>query len=315
MPDTPEQQAAEAAPVQIVAETRNLRAQPFIPGDDQINTGKAWDDWIEEIEQEFRYFRITDPLDEKDALIIYGGKEIARLEKSLPDPTDGLNDYDKLRKKLNDYFTPNKNKQYARYLFLKMKPTHGETTVAYAARLREKGNEGEFGTNCDDRILEHLIQTTPNRTLTQKAINKKLNLTQFLTEAAEMEDTSLQVSGMKIPEDVKKLTKRPEARQPARRRSGYKKKQPCGYCGQVGTHPEGKNCPAYGKKCSKCQKFNHFATVCKADTPRDSKKGQQRKPERGQSDNFKQRRHVKRTTEEPPESSTSSDDEFFCQAV
>ena len=55
--------------------------------------------------------------------------------------------------------------------------------------------------------------------------------------------------------------------------------------------------------------------MCRADTPRDSKKGQQRKLERGQSDNFKQRRHVKRATEEPPDSSTSSDDVFFCQAV
>ena len=244
MPDTPEQQAAKAAPVRVVTETRNLRAQPFISGDDQINTGKAWDDWIEEIERKFQYFRITDPLNKKDALIIYGGKEIARLEKSLPDPTDELNDYDKLRKKLNDYFTPKKNKQYARYLFLKVKPTHGETTVAYAARLREKGNECEFGTNGDDRILEHLIQTTHNRAIIQKAINKKWNLTQFLTEAAQMEETSPQVSGVKIPEDIKKLSKRPEARQPARSRSGYKKKQPCGYLGQVGTHPEGKHCPA-----------------------------------------------------------------------
>ena len=226
-----------------------------------------------------------------------------------------MNDYEKLRKKLNDYFTPKKNKQYARYLFLKMKPTHGETTVAYAARVREKGNECEFGTNCDDRILEHLIQTTHNRTLIQTAINKKWNLTQFLTEAAQMEDTSLQVSGMKIPEDVKKLSRRPGECQPPRSRSGYQKKQPCGYCGQVGTHPKGKNCPAYGKKCSKCQRFNHFATVCRADTPRDSKKGQQHKPELGKSHNDKQQRHIKRTTEESPDSSTSSDDEFFCQAV
>ena len=309
------QAPAEPAPVRIITETRNLRASPFIPGDDQITTGRAWDDWIEEIEREFRYFKITDPIDKKDALIIYGGKEIARLEKSLPNPTDAMNDYEKLRKKLNDYFTPKKNKQYARYLFLKMKPAHGETTVAYAARVREKGNECEFGTNCDDRILEHLIQTTHNRTLIQKAINKKWNLTQFLTEAAQMEDTSLQVSGMKIPEDVKKLSRRPGECQPPRSRSGYQKKQPCGYCGQVGTHPKGKNCPAYGKKCSKCQRFNHFATVCRADTPRDSKKGQQHKPELGKSHNDKQQRHIKRTTEESPDSSTSSDDEFFCQAV
>ena len=124
--------------MRIITETRNLRATPFIPGDDQINTGRAWDDWIEEIEREFRYFKITDPIDKKDALIFYGGKEIARLEKSLPNPTDAMNDYEKLRKKLNDYFTPKKNKQYARYLFLKMKPTHGETTVAYKCCSSER---------------------------------------------------------------------------------------------------------------------------------------------------------------------------------
>ena len=89
MPDQPEQQqAAKATPMRITTETRNLRAQLFIPGDDQINTGRAWDDWSEEIEREFRYFRFTGRLDMKDAVIIYGGKEIARLEKSLPDPAD-----------------------------------------------------------------------------------------------------------------------------------------------------------------------------------------------------------------------------------
>jgi len=92
-------------------------------------------------------------------------------------------------------------------------------------------------------------------------------------------------------------------------------KQPCGYCGQVGTHPGGKNRPAYEKECSKCQMFNFFATVCRADISRDSKKGQQHKPEQGQPDNVKQQHHVKRTTKESPDSSTSSHNEFACQAV
>jgi len=46
-------------------------------------------------------------------------------------------------------------------------------TNAYAAHLREKANNCEFEANCDERILEHLIQTTQNRSLIQKAINKK----------------------------------------------------------------------------------------------------------------------------------------------
>ena len=113
---------AESAAVTVIAtETRNLRALPFRPTEDQLTTGKAWEEWLDDIEREFRYFRIDNPADRKDAMIIYGGKEIARLEKSLPDPVDASNEYEKLRKKLNDYFLPKQNKHFARYVFLKMR--------------------------------------------------------------------------------------------------------------------------------------------------------------------------------------------------
>ena len=72
-------------------------------------------------------------MDEKDAMIIYGGNEIAHLEKSLPDPKMG-DRYTKLRTQLNNHFTPKKNKHHARYLFLKMRPHVGETISMCAAR-------------------------------------------------------------------------------------------------------------------------------------------------------------------------------------
>ena len=103
----------------INTESRNLRALPFRTTEDQLSTGKEWEEWLEAIEREFRYFKISSPTDKKDAIVIYGGREIARLEKSLPDPTDptDLNEYEKLRKKLNDYFMPKRNKHHARYIF------------------------------------------------------------------------------------------------------------------------------------------------------------------------------------------------------
>ncbi len=79
-------------PIQVVTETRNLKTLPFIIPEDANIVGKEWEEWLEGIECEFRYFKISDPVDKKDALIIYGGKEIARLEKGLPNPTEG-NDY------------------------------------------------------------------------------------------------------------------------------------------------------------------------------------------------------------------------------
>ena len=131
---------AENTRVTIINESRNLRTLPFIPPEDQLSVGKAWEDWLEEIEREFRYFKITSAQDKNDATIIYGGQEIARLARSLPDPedpNDELGEYKKLQKKLNDYFIPKKNKHYARYIFLKMRPEINETTIAYATRLRK----------------------------------------------------------------------------------------------------------------------------------------------------------------------------------
>ena len=72
--------------VTVISEGRNLRTLPFRHTEDKLLTGKLWDDWLESIEREFRCFRVANPLDRKDGLIIYGGSEIARLEKSLPDP-------------------------------------------------------------------------------------------------------------------------------------------------------------------------------------------------------------------------------------
>ena len=58
---------------------------------------------------------------------------------------------------------------------------------------------------------------------------------------------------MKIPQDVQKFGRRFEMwRPPKDKQSGkLKGKQPFGYCGQTDTHDQGKNFPAYGKKCMK----------------------------------------------------------------
>ena len=136
----------------LVFKLRNLRALSFKPSDDQLTIGKDLEVWLEEIEREFRYFKLTSPLDKKDAIIIYKGQQIARLARSLPDPEDHKGEFDeykKLRTKLNDYFISKRNRHYARYLFLKLRPEREESTVAYATRLREKTWDSNFGVNCN----------------------------------------------------------------------------------------------------------------------------------------------------------------------
>ena len=37
----------------------------------------------------------------------------------------------------------------------------------------------------------------------------------------------------------------------------------CGYCGLHGVHPKGWACPAFGKRCYRCHKIDHFAVACR----------------------------------------------------
>ena len=50
----------------------------------------------------------------------------------------------------------------AQYIFMQTRPLLGETTISYAAILREKAHKSKFGETCDERVLEHLIQTIEN---------------------------------------------------------------------------------------------------------------------------------------------------------
>ena len=48
--------AVQAIPV--VTETRNLCTQPFAIPDEMNAVGKAWQEWLEGIAREFRFFKI-----------------------------------------------------------------------------------------------------------------------------------------------------------------------------------------------------------------------------------------------------------------
>ena len=245
--------------------TRELHIMPFKEPENYLdikNIKKAWEAWLEEAERQFRFCKINNPADKKDALLIYGGKQLVLLENCLPDALENLDEYETLKKKLNDYYLPRRNKHYERFLFLNMRPKPRESTRSYVARLREKANTCEFLDTYDDRILEHLVQTVENEVLIHKCLRKCWTLEQFLEEAKEFESTNLQVSEIKRTQQhsVAKVYKKYRGRRYWTQETGRWPR--CKYCGLSGVHPKGQNCPAYNKRCFKCSKMDHFAAVC-----------------------------------------------------
>jgi len=61
--------------------------------------------------------------------------------------------------------------------------------------LREKARNCDFP-NEEDRTLEHIIQTTENKSHVKKASNHRWTLTEMLQQVHQIEETTLQVSGM-----------------------------------------------------------------------------------------------------------------------
>ena len=113
----------------------------------------------------------------------------------------------------------------------------------------------------DDRILEHLIQTTSNHVLIQKCNNKGWDRNHFLLEASQMEDTSLQVRDTKPSDGNMNVAK---IHYHAGKQASEYRLQQCGYCGRCDHHMAGNNCQAYGRQCRNCLKWNHFAKVCRS---------------------------------------------------
>ena len=49
---------------------RNLKIDPFTVDEDHIATAEKWDEWLDELEREMRFVRISDAADKKDAMLI-----------------------------------------------------------------------------------------------------------------------------------------------------------------------------------------------------------------------------------------------------
>ena len=61
--------------------------------------------------------------------------------------------------------------------------------------------------------------------------------------------------------DRKKRPKKRTEKHEDRRERKYTKE--CRYCGKLHSFDDKKNCPAWGRKCALCKRYNHYATKCR----------------------------------------------------
>jgi len=177
--------------------------------------------------------------------------------------------------KYTAYLTPKSNPIYARYRFHEKMQGDGETFEQFVTELKLLVKDCGYP-NSDEMVRDRIVFATNSPRVREKLLSHgaELTLDQAIDIARSHELAQVQLKemvGNKYPNNdaVHAIARRPEHRQT---RTSYKARprepaataqKECNRCGGLHITKEGA-CPAKGKQCMKCRKFNHFAKVCKS---------------------------------------------------
>lgn len=151
------------------------------------------------------------------------------------------------------------NVAYERFCFNRRKQNPGEPFEKFYSDVKKLMKTCDYCENCRDSILRDKLLLGVNDTTLQKDLLKtrKLTLNNCIDMCRANENAIKHNQEMNTESQS---VNRIEHKKPFK--SQNKKK--CKFCGKYHEFKKEK-CPAYGKECGKCNKPNHFATVCTND--------------------------------------------------
>jgi hypothetical protein len=157
---------------------------------------------------------------------------------------------------------------FVRFKFFSHIQEEGQTIDDYVTELKTLSQHCEFGELKDSLIRDKIVIGVNDIKLRERLL-KNLDLSletaiQICRAAEEVKKQSKEIqSNTASATHVDFVRRKFESRPNPQRNyevSPRNQSKTCNYCGNY--HDYGK-CPAYGKTCKRCQKKNHFESVCK----------------------------------------------------
>ena len=267
------------------------------------SVAKRWETWLKELNMYIVASGITDK-SRKRALLLYTvGARVREIFSNLVD-TGGDDDFDTAHAKLTEYFEPQKNTRYEVYNFRKMKQDVEESLDSFYMRLRSKATNCEFADKLEEEIEQQIIIGGSSSQIRKKALrDTAYKLKDMLLDGRRKEFSTFQSKEIESTLKSEKLERISEGRTFPRKK--------CFNCG--GEYPHKKVCPAKGKRCDKCSRFNQFASCCRQRVQNVSNR-------EGESENTSEASVAQSATVETvsgfslreiPSSSNSSEDEYL----
>ena len=167
--------------------------------------------------------------------------------------------------KFDTYCQPRKNLTFLRNRFFTCRQTSGQRFDDYVTELRQRSKDCEFGDICDSLIRDILIIGITDNRLRERLL-REANLTlDKAIQAGQASEETKEQSRVLATESAAIASIRNKQKNAGKKSKSNDQKDrqtqinSCKFCG--GSHLRGQ-CPAYNKRCTKCNKKGHYSSCC-----------------------------------------------------
>ncbi|XP_025833925.1 uncharacterized protein K02A2.6-like [Agrilus planipennis] len=240
------------------------------PANLQIDSDKStsWKKWL----QQFEWYATAIQLDKKpaevqaatfmavigpDAIEIYNSFNLSEVE------TDNLQ---VIKDRFKEYFAPKTNISFERYIFFKIEQNEDEQFNEFLTRIKTQAGKCEFDNLCDEMLKDKIVFGIRSNQVREKLLTEdKLDLMKAVNICRTSEQASKQLDEF----ESKSKTERVSA---VKNKDARKEENKNFDCRRCGTNHKRRECPAFNKPCTKCNRNGHFANMCRTTKKYDTKR-------------------------------------------
>jgi len=180
------------------------------------------------------------------------------------------NKYDEVIRKFDEYLLPKKNIIYERFIFYKRTQEPNEPVDNFVKELKKLAKNCEFGDE-QDMIRDRLVLGIADLAVQEKLLSitdLKLDKAIEICRAKEMLKERIKtVQEEKAVEKVEKkyMTKTRTKNQKVQKKPEIKEEtgSEAFQCKRCNRKHGQRECPAFGRRCNRCRKLNHFEAACR----------------------------------------------------
>ncbi|XP_044760803.1 uncharacterized protein LOC123318253 [Coccinella septempunctata] len=191
-----------------------------------------------------------------DAIEIYNSFNLNDAEK---------NNLQIIKDRFKDYFAPKTNISFERYIFFKIEQNEDEQFNEFLTRIKTQASKCEFDNLQDEMLKDKIVFGIRSNQVRETLLTEdKLDLNKAISICKTSEQASKQLDEFEGKSKTDKVL--------VVKNSKVKKEQNKKFdCTRCGTNHKRRECPAFNKPCTKCNKNGHFAKMCRTNKKNEAK--------------------------------------------